>query len=90
MGTKPRDRPKYLPEKLRTIRQRLGLSQSEVAKLLKFKTSYARVSEYESGFREPNLLVLLRYSQLAGVHVETLINDKVELPEILPAPGEKN
>jgi hypothetical protein len=35
----------------------------------------------KSGWREPDLLVLLRYSEVASVRVETLINDKVELPE---------
>ena len=81
MGQRPRARPKYLGPKLLTIRRRLGLSQSQMARLLKFKTSYARVSEYESGTREPNLLVLLRYSEIAGVHLETLIDDRLKLPE---------
>lgn len=52
-----------------------------MAKLLKFKVSYARVSEYETGLREPNLLVLLSYSRIAGVSMDTPVNDKVELPE---------
>ena len=81
MGQRPRLKPKHLHSKLLAIRQRLGLSQSELAKLLKLKTSYSRVCEYEKGIREPNLLVLLRYSEIAGVHMETLINDRVELPK---------
>jgi transcriptional regulator with XRE-family HTH domain len=81
VGTKPRSKPKYLAAKLFAIRQRLGLSQAQLARQLKFKVSCARVSEYETGFREPNLLVLLRYSELAGVNMETLVNDKVKLPE---------
>ncbi len=78
-GTHPR--PRHLAAKLRAIRKRFGVSQSRLAKLLEFKVSYARISEYEHGVRVPSLLVLLRYSQIAGIHMETLIDDKLELPE---------
>ena len=59
----------------------LGLSQSELARRLEFKVSYARVSEYEHGVRLPSLLVLLRYSQIASVHMETIVNDRVDLEQ---------
>jgi hypothetical protein len=42
--------------------------------------TYHRVSEYESGRRDPNLMVLLRYARLANVSVESLIDDELELP----------
>jgi transcriptional regulator with XRE-family HTH domain len=80
MGQRPRAKPEHLAAKLFAIRQRLGLSQSQMAKVLEFKVSYSRVSECESGVREPNLLVLLSYARIAGVHMETLVNDRVELP----------
>lgn len=67
--------------KLLAIRKRLGLSQSQLAKRLEFKVSYARVSEYEHGIRIPSLLVLLRYSQIAGLHMEALINDRMNLEQ---------
>ena len=81
MGTRAREKPKHLPAKLREIRLHLGLSQSQIAKRLGFTTSYARVSEYETGAREPNLMVLLRYAQLARVHMETLVNDRINLAQ---------
>jgi len=45
------------------------------------------VSGYEQGEREPALLTLLAYARLAGVSVETLIDDELDLPERLPRPG---
>ncbi len=80
MGKKPRSRPEHLPEKLLSIRQQLGLSQAGLVELLQFKPDYHRVSEYESGRREPNLLVLLSYARLARVAVESLIDDELDLP----------
>ncbi|MFZ0750531.1 MAG: helix-turn-helix transcriptional regulator, partial [Pyrinomonadaceae bacterium] len=65
--------------KLRAIRQRLGLSQTEMAKALRLKVSYTVVSGYELGTNEPNLLVLLRYARLARVSMETLVDDKAKL-----------
>ena len=46
--------------------------------------AHSRISEYESGRREPSLWVLLAYGRVAGVHVEEIINDRLELPEKLP------
>jgi hypothetical protein len=57
---------------LLAIRQRLGVSQSGMGQLLELTNSAARMSEYESGIREPNLLVLLRYARLAGVSTDLL------------------
>jgi hypothetical protein len=34
---------------------------------------------YELGKRIPNLLILLDYARLAGIHVDDLIDDNVEL-----------
>ena len=86
MGTKPRDRPQRLGEKLRQIRDALGLSQSEMVRQLGFENSVtpARISEYESGMREPSLFLLLTYSRLAQVHLEDIIDDNLDLPRKLP------
>ena len=81
MGKARREKPKRLPRKLLTIRKRLGLSQSEMAKALKIKTTYTAVSGYELGTREPSLLVVLRYARLAGVSTDVLIDDKLSLPD---------
>lgn len=81
MGTRPRPQPKYLATKLRAIRQRLGVSQSELVRLLKIEMSPARVSEYELGTREPNLLTLLAYAKVARVSMERLVDDTQQLPD---------
>ena len=39
------------------------------------------ISEYETGKREPPLLVLLKYARLAGVSTDVLIDDKTPLPD---------
>ena len=85
MGSKSRYRPKNLARKLLQIRNALGLSQSEMLRLLgaeEFSTS--RISEYEKGIREPSLWMLLNYSRVARVHLESLIDDNATLPDKLP------
>jgi transcriptional regulator with XRE-family HTH domain len=81
MGTKPRDKPAHLAEKLLAIRQELEASQSEMSALLGHYITPARVSEWERGIKEPNLMILLSYARLARVEVEVLIDDKRELPQ---------
>ena len=81
MGRSRRGRPKRLPSKLLVLRQRLGMSQSEIAEALKLNVHYSAVSNYEKGSREPDLLILLRYARLAKVSVESLIDDKMDLPD---------
>ena len=79
MGQRPRSKPKCLAAKLLAIRQGLGLSQSDLIKQLDCNMSNARISEYESGTREPNLLMLLRYARLAKISVDVLIDDNAEI-----------
>ncbi len=81
-----RPKPERLAEKLRRIREALGLSQTEMLRRLGLEESmsYARISEYETGQREPSLLTLLAYSRAAGVHMEVLADDEKELPAKLP------
>lgn len=45
---------------------------------------YSRISEYENGTREPSLMTILAYARLAGIHVEDLIDDALDLPAKLP------
>src|SRR5947209_14652022 len=86
MGAKPRRRPRRLAAKLRQIREAFGLSQSEVVKRLDIGDMIAlsQISEFETGKREPSLIVLLRYARLAGVYVDSLIDDDLDLPAKLP------
>jgi transcriptional regulator with XRE-family HTH domain len=82
MGRAPRLRPARLGEKLLAVRQRLGLSQTQMCRALGLKVDYSAVSNYELGTREPPLPVLLRYARLAGVSTDVLIDDELDLPEI--------
>lgn len=75
-----RRQPKKLARKLLTIRQRLGVSQTEMAKLLNLEISYTAVSAYERGTREPDLLTLLQYARVGKVSTDVLIDDKMKLP----------
>ena len=86
MGKRARQRPDRLAEKLLRIRTALGLSQSGLLRQLGLEDSisYKKISDYERGSREPSLLVILEYARVAGVHVEDLINDNVDLPDKLP------
>ena len=81
MGTKPRARPDHLGDKLLAIRTHLELSQSQLARRLDPDLTSARISEYEHGTREPALMVLLRYSELARVSMEVIINDRIDLTQ---------
>lgn len=87
MARGPRERPERLAEKLRTIRQTLGLSQTEMLRRLgaEDRMAYHRISEFESGKGEPSLIILLQYARVAGVCVDVLIDDRVDLPAKLPA-----
>jgi transcriptional regulator with XRE-family HTH domain len=81
-----RPRPERLGEKLRQIRLALGLSQSEMLRHLDAEDFivYTQISGYETEQREPPLQILLRYARVAGVHVEDIIDDDLDLPEKLP------
>jgi transcriptional regulator with XRE-family HTH domain len=79
MGNK-RSRPQRLAAKLLAVRKHLGLSQFKMTRLLGVDLAYHRISEYESGRREPNLMVLLQYARAGNLPVECLIDDEMELP----------
>lgn len=87
MGRTPRMKPRRLPEKLRQIREGLGLSQNGLIRQLGFQgvLVQASISGYESGTREPPLPVLLRYSEVARVWMNALVDDDIDLPEVVPA-----
>lgn len=87
MGLKPRLRVILLPQKLKQIRESMGFSQNEMLRQLGYEDFFDRstISHYESGEREPPLPVLLAYARAANVLLEVLVDDKLELPDILPA-----
>lgn len=71
-----RKSPKKLAGKLRELRLRLGMTQEELAKHL--GTDSGSISRFEHGKREPSLLEMLAYSNLAGVTINDLVDDKVK------------
>ena len=83
----PRPKPERLAEKLRQIRDALGLSQSEMHKRLGVGDSieFKRISDYELGNREPSLMVLLQYARAANVILDVLADDELDLPARLPS-----
>src|SRR5215216_1728501 len=81
----PRPRPGRLSEKLRHIREQLGLSQSQMVVRLGLNNMKAsRISQYETNDREPSLKTLLEYAYAAGVHLEEIVDDDLDLPDKLP------
>jgi transcriptional regulator with XRE-family HTH domain len=88
MGQSPRPRPKRLATKLRQVRTLLDLTQEQMAEALKHIESppqSGHISEFENGRREPSLLFLLAVARLAGVPMEMLVDDELDLSERLPA-----
>jgi transcriptional regulator with XRE-family HTH domain len=77
-----RPQPRRLPGKLRKIRMKLNLTQQQMSDVVRQRRSPVypgHVSEFESGRREPSLLVLLKYARAAGVTVDSLVDDNFEI-----------
>jgi transcriptional regulator with XRE-family HTH domain len=86
MGRVARMRPERLPEKLLQIRNTFHDTQEGMARRLGFpQITREYVSGFELGTREPPLPVLLRIAEIAGVYVDVLIDDELNLPLKLPA-----
>ena len=87
MGRAARIKPKRLPDKLRQIRDALGLSQSETLSRLGVGDliDYSKISGYERGEREPPLIILLEYARIANVWMDVLVDDALDLPEQIPS-----
>lgn len=82
----PRPKPMRLAEKLLQIRKGLELSQTQMLLRMGLEETmhYGRISEYEQGKREPNLMTLLAYARAASVHLEDIVDDDLDLPRRLP------
>jgi transcriptional regulator with XRE-family HTH domain len=87
MGKYVRPRPLRLTEKLFQIRTRLGLSQNGMLNQLGLgeKLFRSSISSYELGASEPPLPVLLQYARLAGVCLDVIVDDDLDLPKQLPS-----
>ncbi len=92
MGKRSRPKPQRLAEKLLQIRMAYDLSQNGMIRRLGLTDELvqADVSAFELGTREPSLPHLLRYARTAGMTVDVLIDDELDLPKKLasdPAHG---
>jgi hypothetical protein len=92
MGERPRPKPTRLAEKLKEIRLRIdgGLTQVEMIRrlgLTEEELPQDRISKFERGAMEPNLGVLLAYSDAANLYLEVICRDELDLPPgKLPSP----
>jgi transcriptional regulator with XRE-family HTH domain len=88
MGRSQRVRPARLAEKLLQIRNALGLTQEQMIKRLNYTASPLHpqnVSGFETGEREPSMLVVLAYAHCVGLSTDVLIDDELDLPAKLPS-----
>ncbi len=87
MGRAVQAKPKRLGEKLLQIRVAMGLSQNGMLRRLNSpdRLLQTSISGYERQVREPPLLVLLEYARVAGVCMAVLVDDKIDLPNKIPA-----
>ncbi len=84
-----RNRPQLLPNKLLAIREFLNVRKVDMASRLQaeilshsrkqYQIKGGRISEWENGRREPDLLVVLAYSRLAHVTMDSIVDDDVTL-----------
>ena len=81
-----------LPKKLLALRKFLTVGEVELAASINsdivsqsgrpYNIKPKRISEYEKGLFEPNLLVLVAYARLGQVHLELIADDRFTLQEI--------
>jgi transcriptional regulator with XRE-family HTH domain len=86
-----RFKTKRLAQKLRQVREALGLSQTEMLKRLGYADDiwYTQISAYETGRREPPISILLEYARAVGVSTDVLIDDDLDLPAELPVKSKR-
>lgn len=77
--------PKKLGKNLRKIREDFGNEPRQIVDMLNYKDTPLRasqISQYETGQREPTMMLVLAYARLAGISTDVLIDDKMRLPPI--------
>lgn len=70
--------PKRLPEKLKRIRERLGLTPDDIAPKVGAKTG-AEILAYENDEDDLLVTVLWNYSKLAGCPIDQILYDNLEV-----------
>ena len=83
-----RRKPKLLPNKLVLIRESLGIVLVDMAR--KLEAGSGRVSNYENGNSEPNLMELLVYARLGKVELELIVDDEISLDSFRKLLGKQN
>ncbi len=84
MGTSRRPRPARLAMKLLEIRKKLGLTQAEMFDRLGdtgTRLYVGHIDDYEKDRRVPTLQVVLAYARAAGISMEVIVDDALDLPK---------
>ncbi len=83
MVPQTKQHPTRLPEKLKSIRRTLRLSQNELIKRLGFEgeliQSHISAYEVKKHNRTPPIGVLLQYARISGIPLENIVDDALEL-----------
>lgn len=81
MAKAARPRPAKLAQKLKEIRIRLGLSQDGMLRVLGLaeKSNRSLISGFELGTKEPSLITLIAYADLANITVDAIVRDNIDL-----------
>ena len=87
MGKAAAYKPARLGQKIVEIRRQLGLSQIGLIRHLGLREEMLQgdISAFELGNRVPDLRTLMLLAKAAGVFVDVLIDDELDLPKKLPA-----
>ena len=72
------DFPKRLPEKLKAIRERLGMTPDQLAPFVAAKTG-AEIEAYQNDEDDLLVSVLFGYTKMAGIPVENILHDDCDL-----------
>lgn len=72
------DYPKRLPEKLETIRKRLGMTPDQLAPFVGAENG-AQIEAYESGEGDLLVSVLWAYARMSGNPIMNLVDDDLEV-----------
>jgi transcriptional regulator with XRE-family HTH domain len=90
IGRSRRPRPTRLASKLLQIRLGFDLTQQQMLERLDYRQSSLlppHISDYELDKRDPPLPLVLAYARTAGVPLETLADDNLDLPDAFAGPA---
>ena len=69
--------------KIKELRQEVGLSQAELAKIV--NTTQKNISNWENGFNEPDFSTLIQFAKYFGVSVDYLLGIEESFGDNEPA-----